>query len=153
MEQWRRLTWILPQHHSNFEFRQIITGQLHICTDPLEGGWGASCPHNEAVKQKYDKNLGTARQSVNGKCVLQTGADEEYNKSYLHPRFTLQHKSGDKNPIVDIPKFGEVRFHQTVIANILPLACVKDKFHVTYDSRVGNNFVLHKYNEETKVFE
>lgn len=40
----------------------------------------------------------------------------------------------------DLPGYGEVWFHENGIANILSLARVKEKYHVTYDSKNGNNF-------------
>jgi hypothetical protein len=40
----------------------------------------------------------------------------------------------------DLPGYGEVWYHENGSANILSLACMKEKHRVTYDNENGNSF-------------
>ena len=52
----------------------------------------------------------------------------------------------------NLPGYGEVWFHPEGIANILSLSRVKDKYRVTFDSKNGNKFVVHKDDGTTRIF-
>ena len=51
-----------------------------------------------------------------------------------------------------LPGYGLVWYHANGIANILSMARVKEKCHVTYDSEGGNQFVVTKDNGSRRVF-
>jgi hypothetical protein len=57
------------------------------------------------------------------------------------------------NMVGDLPGYGTVWYHPKGIANILSLARVKEHgYHVTYDSRDGNQFTVHKPDGTNRVF-
>ncbi len=58
------------------------------------------------------------------------------------------------NLIGELAGYGTVWFHDNGIANILSLSRVKEHgYHVTYDSNVGNRFIVKKQGGGTRVFE
>ena len=57
------------------------------------------------------------------------------------------------NLVGDLPGYGTVWFHPKGIANILSLNKVKDKYLVTYNSKNGNAFVVHKDDGTTRTFQ
>ena len=52
----------------------------------------------------------------------------------------------------NLPGYGEVWFHPEGIANILLLSKLKQKYRVTFDSKNGNKFVVHKGDGSTRIF-
>ena len=56
------------------------------------------------------------------------------------------------NLVGDLRGYGTVWYHPDGIANILSLAEVRKRFHVTYDSSQQNEFVVHKPDGTTKRF-
>lgn len=46
--------------------------------------------------------------------------------------------------IAELPGYGTVWYHEDGIANILSLSKVKEKYRITYDSKNGNEFTVHK---------
>ena len=54
--------------------------------------------------------------------------------------------------VVDLPGYGEVWLYEEGIANILSLSKVKERYRVTYDSKNGNQFVVHLRNGLKQVF-
>jgi hypothetical protein len=56
------------------------------------------------------------------------------------------------NLVGDLPRYGEVWYHPSGIANILSLARVKDRHRVTFDSTNGNQFVIHKNDGTSRKF-
>jgi hypothetical protein len=52
----------------------------------------------------------------------------------------------------ELPGYGVVWYHPKGIANILSLARVKDRYPVTFNSRKGNEFIVHKTNGTTRHF-
>jgi len=52
----------------------------------------------------------------------------------------------------NLPGYGEVWFHPEGIANILSLSKVKEKYRVTFDSKNGNRFMVHKADGSTRIF-
>ena len=58
----------------------------------------------------------------------------------------------ETNLIGNLPGYGTVWYHPEGIANILSLAKVKEKFHVTYDSTKGNEFIVHKKDGSVRRF-
>ena len=52
----------------------------------------------------------------------------------------------------DFPGYGTVWFHPDGIANILSIACVKEKYRVTSDSLKENQYVAHKGDGSDQVF-
>ena len=56
------------------------------------------------------------------------------------------------NLVGDLCGYGTVWYHPDGIANILSLAEVRKRFHVTYDSSQQNEFVVHKPDGTTKRF-
>jgi hypothetical protein len=57
------------------------------------------------------------------------------------------------NLVGDLPGYGTVWYHPKGIANILSLNKVKEKYLVTYNSRDGNAFVVHKDDELSRTFQ
>ena len=55
------------------------------------------------------------------------------------------------NLIGDVCSYGMVWYHPNGITNILSLSWVKDQHPVTYDSRAGNAFVVHKPDGSTRT--
>ncbi|MHA7927606.1 MAG: reverse transcriptase domain-containing protein, partial [Marinobacter sp.] len=58
----------------------------------------------------------------------------------------------DTNLVGDLPGYGTVWYHPQGIANVLSLSKVKKQWRITYDSADGNSFVVHKDNQEPRVF-
>ena len=56
------------------------------------------------------------------------------------------------NLIGDVHGCRTVWYHPNGIANILSLSQVKDQHPVTYNSRAGNAFVVHKPDGSTRMF-
>jgi hypothetical protein len=56
------------------------------------------------------------------------------------------------NLVGELPGYGTVWFHPKGITNILALANVKKRHHITYDSNNGNEFLVHKDDGAVKVF-
>ena len=52
----------------------------------------------------------------------------------------------------NLPGYGEVWFHPEGIANILSLSRVKEKYWVTFNSKNGNKFLVHKGDGSTRIF-
>ena len=52
----------------------------------------------------------------------------------------------------DLEGYGTVWYHPDGIANILSLHNVQKKYKVSYDSKKGNGFVVHKANGNNRVF-
>ena len=57
------------------------------------------------------------------------------------------------NEVGDLHGYGTVWYHPNGIANILSLKRVKEKHRVTYDSTNGNEFVVHKDDGTTRIFQ
>jgi hypothetical protein len=58
------------------------------------------------------------------------------------------------NLVGDLPGYGEVWYNPNGIANILSLPRVKERgFRVTFDSKNGNKFHMHKPNGTKRVFQ
>jgi hypothetical protein len=56
------------------------------------------------------------------------------------------------NLIGDLPGYGPVWYHPNGIANIISLARMKDRHHVSFDSENGNRFTIHKQDGSTRDF-
>ena len=57
------------------------------------------------------------------------------------------------NMVGDLHGYGTVWYHPNGIANILSLSRVKEKYLVTYNSRDGNAFVVHKDDGTIRTFQ
>ena len=57
------------------------------------------------------------------------------------------------NMVGDFDGYGTVWYHKKAIANILSLYKVTTRFHVQFDSRTNNNFVVWRENESARYFE
>ena len=57
------------------------------------------------------------------------------------------------NLIGDLPGYGTVWYHPDGIANILSLSKVKEKYRVTFDSDINNQFVVHRSNGTQRIFQ
>ena len=60
--------------------------------------------------------------------------------------------AGVTQTLGDLPGYGTVRFHPDRIANILSLSRVKTKYHITFDSDMTNEFIVHKPDGSTRNF-
>jgi hypothetical protein len=69
-----------------------------------------------------------------------------------HMELSTQAGSTTTNLVGDLPGYGTVWFHPHGIANIIALANMKKKHAITYDSRKGNEFVIHKDDGTTRTF-
>ena len=52
----------------------------------------------------------------------------------------------------DLPGYGMVWYHPSGIANILSLGRVQKQYHITFDSKVGNRFLVTKPDGTTFEF-
>ena len=53
----------------------------------------------------------------------------------------------------DLPGYGTVWYHPNGIANILSLAKMQEHgYHIKYDSKDGNAFIIHKPDRSMRVF-
>jgi len=70
------------------------------------------------------------------------------------PSLTLYCNAGKAtiNKKGDLKGYGTVWYHPDGIANILSLHNVQKKYKVTYDSAQGNGFMVHKANDNNRVF-
>ena len=57
------------------------------------------------------------------------------------------------NFIGDLPGYGTIWYHPDGIANILSPSKVKEKYRVTFDSDINNQFVVHRPNGTQRVFQ
>ena len=57
------------------------------------------------------------------------------------------------NLIGDLPGYGTVWYHPDGIANILSLSKVKEKYRVTFDSDINNQFVVHHRDGTQQIFQ
>ena len=57
------------------------------------------------------------------------------------------------NLIGDLPGYGTVWYHPNGIANILSLPKVKEKYRVTFDSDINNQFVVHRTDGTQRIFQ
>ena len=57
------------------------------------------------------------------------------------------------NLIGDLPGYGTVWYHPNGIANILSLSKVKEKYRVTFDSDINNQFVVHRKDGTQRIFQ
>ena len=57
------------------------------------------------------------------------------------------------NLVGDLPGYGTVLYHPDGIANIHSLSKVKEKYRVTFDSGINNQFILHRPDETQRVFQ
>jgi hypothetical protein len=92
----------------------------------------------------------------------QSTVDVFHNESLL--KRTRVRKNGHKdihcnagvtstNLVGDLPGYGTVWYHPKGIANILSLNKVEEKYLVTYNSRDGNAFVVHKDDGSLQTFQ
>jgi hypothetical protein len=65
---------------------------------------------------------------------------------------STQAGSTTTNLVGNVPGYGMVWFHPNNIANIIALTNMKKKHRVTYDSKKGNEFVVHKSDGTSKIF-
>ena len=56
------------------------------------------------------------------------------------------------NLIGDLPRYGTVWYHPNGIANILSLSKVKEKYRVTFDSDINNQFIVHCTDGTQQIF-
>lgn len=52
----------------------------------------------------------------------------------------------------DLPGYGPVWYHENAIANILSLSNLQRRYRVTFDSKAGNQFVVHRDDGSIRVF-
>ena len=57
------------------------------------------------------------------------------------------------NLIGDLPGYGTVWYHPNGIANILSLSKVKEKYRVTFDSDINNQFIVHHNDGMQRIFQ
>ena len=57
------------------------------------------------------------------------------------------------NLVGDLPGYGTVWYHPDGIANILSLSRVKEKYRVTFDSDINNQFVVHRPDGTQRIFQ
>ena len=57
------------------------------------------------------------------------------------------------NLVGDLPRYGTVWYHPDGIANILSLSKVKEKYRVTFDSGINNQFIVHRADGTQRVFQ
>ena len=57
------------------------------------------------------------------------------------------------NLVGDLPGYGTVWYHPNGIANILSLSRVKDKYRVTFDSDINNQFIVHRHDGTQRIFQ
>ena len=57
------------------------------------------------------------------------------------------------NLIGNCPGYGTVWYHPDRIANILSLSKVKDKYQVTFDSDINNQFIVHCTDGTQQIFQ
>ena len=57
------------------------------------------------------------------------------------------------NLVGDLPGYGTVWYHPDGIANILSLSKVKEKYWVTFDSDINNQFIVHRPDRTQRVFQ
>ena len=57
------------------------------------------------------------------------------------------------NLIGDLPGYGTVWYHPNGIANILSLSKVKEKYRVTFDSEINNQFIVHHTDGTQQIFQ
>ena len=57
------------------------------------------------------------------------------------------------NLIGDLPGYGTVWYHPNGIANILSLSKVKEKYQVTFDSDINNQFIIHQTDGTQRIFQ
>ena len=57
------------------------------------------------------------------------------------------------NLIRDLPGYGTVWYHPNGIANILSLSKVKEKYRVTFDSDINNQFIVHHTDGTQQIFQ
>ena len=57
------------------------------------------------------------------------------------------------NLIGDLPGYGTVWYHPDGIANILSLSKVKEKYRVTFDSDINNQFIVHRPDGTQRIFQ
>jgi hypothetical protein len=69
-----------------------------------------------------------------------------------HMELSTQAGSTTTNLVGELGGYGTVWFHPHGIANIIALANMKKKYPISYDSRNGNEFVVHKDNGTTRIF-
>ena len=72
------------------------------------------------------------------------------NKNMFIPCTTSVAKT---NLIGDLPGYGTVWYHPDGIANILSLSKVKEKYRVTFDSDINNQFVVHHADGTQRIFQ
>jgi hypothetical protein len=69
-----------------------------------------------------------------------------------HMELSTQAGSTTTNLVGELPGYGTVWFHPHGIVNIIALANMKKKHLIIYDSRKGNEFVVHKGDGTTRTF-
>jgi hypothetical protein len=69
-----------------------------------------------------------------------------------HMELSTQAGSTTTNLVGELRGYGTVWFHPHGITNIIALANMKKKHPITYDSRNGNEFVVHKDDGTTRTF-
>ena len=57
------------------------------------------------------------------------------------------------NLVGDLPRYGTVWYHPDRIANILSLSKVKEKYRVTFDSDINNQFIVHCPDGTQRIFQ
>ena len=57
------------------------------------------------------------------------------------------------NLVGDLPGYGTVWYHPDGIANILSLSKVKEKYRVTFDSDINNQFIVHRPDGTQRIFQ
>ena len=57
------------------------------------------------------------------------------------------------NLVGDLPGYGTVWYHPDGIANILSLSKVKEKYCVTFDSDINNQFIVHRPDGTQQIFQ
>ena len=57
------------------------------------------------------------------------------------------------NLIGDLPGYGTVWYHPNRIANILSLSKVKEKYRVTFNSDINNQFIVHRTDGMQRIFQ